>query len=47
MASGNLNSENLSGPQKAAIFLLTMGEEYTMKFFKGLDEAGIKIRRIK
>lgn len=42
MASGNPNTENLSGPQKAAIFLLTMGEEYTMKFFKGLDEASIK-----
>jgi len=42
MASDNLNPENLSGPQKAAIFLLTMGEEYTMKFFKGLDEASIK-----
>ncbi len=42
MASGNLNPEKLSGPQKAAIFLLTMGEEYTMKFFKRLDEDSIK-----
>ena len=42
MASGDLKPEKLSGPQKAAIFLLTMGEEYTMKFFKGLDEASIK-----
>lgn len=42
MATGKLNSETLNGPQKAAIFLLTMGEEYTMKFFKGLGEANIK-----
>ena len=42
MATGKPNSERLSGPQKAAIFLLTMGEEYTMKFFKGLGESSIK-----
>ncbi len=42
MASENLSPDSLSGPQKAAIFLLSMGEEYTMKFFKGLDEASIK-----
>jgi flagellar motor switch protein FliG len=42
MASSDLNPEKLNGPQKAAIFLLAMGEEYTMDFFKGLDEASIK-----
>lgn len=36
------NSGTLTGPQKAAIFLLTMGEEFTSSFFKNLDEASIK-----
>jgi len=42
MAELTLNPDKLSGPQKAAIFLLSMGEEYTMNFFKGLDEASMK-----
>lgn len=42
MADTKLNPEQLNGPQKAAIFLLTMGEEYTMAFFKGLGETSIK-----
>jgi len=42
MAESTLNPDKLSGPQKAAIFLLSMGEEYTMNFFKGLDEASMK-----
>jgi len=42
MASTNLDSEKLTGPQKAAIFLLAMGEEYTTSFFKELDEKSIQ-----
>ena len=37
-----LNPEKLTGPQKAAIFFLTMGEEFTSSFFKALDEQSIK-----
>ncbi len=37
-----LNPENLTGPQKAAIFFLYMGEEFTSSFFKDLDENSIK-----
>jgi flagellar motor switch protein FliG len=32
----------LKGPQKAAIFLLAMGEEFASSFFKKLDEPSIK-----
>lgn len=42
MAGDNLNPEKLSGPQKAAIFLLAMGEEFTTSFFKELDAKSIK-----
>ena len=35
-------SEDLSGPQKAAIFLLTMGEEFTADIFRQLDDQEIK-----
>ena len=42
MASTNLDSEKLTGPQKAAIFLLAMGEEFTTSFFKELDEKSIQ-----
>ncbi|MDR3203688.1 MAG: flagellar motor switch protein FliG [Deltaproteobacteria bacterium] len=35
-------SVELSGPQKAAIFLLTMGEEFTTEVFKELDDIEIK-----
>ena len=36
------SSDNLTGPEKAAIFLLTMGEEFTAEVFKRLDEDEIK-----
>jgi len=42
MAGNELHHEDLTGPQKAAIFLLAMGEEFTSSFFKELDEKGIK-----
>jgi flagellar motor switch protein FliG len=42
MADLKLNADKLTGPQKAAIFLLTMGEEYTSTFFKNIDEKDIK-----
>jgi flagellar motor switch protein FliG len=42
MAIEKLDSENLTGPQKAAIFLLAMGEEFAESFFKELDERSIK-----
>lgn len=42
MEANKLNHKRLSGPQKAAIFFLTMGEEYTTSFFKELDENSIK-----
>jgi flagellar motor switch protein FliG len=41
MAAEKLDLNNLSGPQKAAIFLLTMGEEFTESFFKTLDQKSI------
>ena len=42
MTTKKLNPEKLTGPQKAAIFLLTMGEEFSTGFFKELDEKSIK-----
>jgi flagellar motor switch protein FliG len=36
------SSSNLSGPEKAAIFLLTLGEEFTAQVFQRLDEDEIK-----
>lgn len=42
MAVEKLNFDNLTGPQKAAIFLLAMGEEFTESFFRDLDEKSIK-----
>jgi flagellar motor switch protein FliG len=42
METKKLDSEKLTGPQKAAIFFLTMGEEFTAKCFKELDEKSIK-----
>lgn len=42
MATGNITSENITGVQKAAIMLLTMGEEFTASFFQNLDEGTIK-----
>lgn len=37
-----LSADKLSGPQKAAILFLTMGEEYSTALFKELDESSIK-----
>jgi len=37
-----LSADKLSGPQKAAILFLTMGEEYSTALFKNLDEGSIK-----
>jgi flagellar motor switch protein FliG len=42
MANIKLSTDKLTGPQKAAIFLLTMGEEFTTTFFKNIDEKNIK-----
>lgn len=35
-------TKKLTGPRKAAIFLLAMGEEFTTSFFQGLDEKSIQ-----
>ena len=37
-----LDPEKLTGPQKAAILFLTMGQEFTTSFFQKLDEKSIK-----
>jgi flagellar motor switch protein FliG len=37
-----VRGEDISGPEKAAIFLLFMGEEFTAEIFKKLDEQEIK-----
>lgn len=37
-----LSADKLTGPQKAAIFFLTMGEDFTTSFFKKMDEKSIK-----
>jgi flagellar motor switch protein FliG len=37
-----LDPENLTGPQKAAVLLLTMGKEFTTAFFKELDQKSIQ-----
>ena len=37
-----LSVDKLSGPQKAAILFLAMGEDFSASFFKELDEASIK-----
>ena len=42
MAIDGIHPENLTGPQKAAVFLLAMGEEFTSVFFKELDDKSIK-----
>ena len=34
--------EGLTGPEKAAIFLLTLGEEFTTEIFKELEDIEIK-----
>ena len=42
MAEKRLDSKNITGSEKAAIFLLTMGEEYSSEIFKRLSEDEIK-----
>ncbi len=42
MPAYKIDPENLTGPQKAAIFLLTMGEEFTAEVYKYLTEEEIK-----
>lgn len=42
MARDEKKSEALTGPEKAAIFLLTLGEEFTTEIFKELDDLEIK-----
>ncbi|BAU22597.1 flagellar motor switch protein FliG [Caldimicrobium thiodismutans] len=37
-----LDPEKLTGPQKAAIFLMLMGEDFTSQVYKNLDEEDIK-----
>ena len=37
-----IDPEKLTGPQKAAIFLMVMGEEFTSEVYKYLDEEDIK-----
>ncbi|RUM87161.1 MAG: flagellar motor switch protein FliG [Thermodesulfatator sp.] len=37
-----IDPEKLTGPQKAAIFLIVMGEEFTSEVYKYLDEEDIK-----
>jgi len=37
-----LNADKLTGFQKTAIFLLTMGEDFTSEFFKKIDQKYIK-----
>ena len=40
--SKEIDPNNLTGPQKAAIFLLVMGEDFTKSVFKKLDEESIQ-----
>lgn len=42
MAKDELKLKDVKGAQKAAIFLLSMGEDYTANVFKTLDEISIK-----
>ena len=37
------SSSNLTGPEKAAIFMLTLGEEFSSQVFKRLEEDEIKV----
>ncbi|MFO7760986.1 MAG: flagellar motor switch protein FliG [Desulfobia sp.] len=44
MARSKKESEgNLTGPEKAAVFLLTLGDDFTAQVFKRLEEEEIKI----
>jgi len=37
------SADNLSGPEKAAIFLLTLGEDFASEVFSRLEEDDIKL----
>jgi flagellar motor switch protein FliG len=41
--SKDASGTSLTGPEKAAVFLLTLGEEFTTQVFKRLDEDEIKM----
>lgn len=43
MARDALDSKKLTGPQKAAVLLLLMGEKFTSEIFKKMDEDEIRI----
>jgi len=43
MARDALDPKKLTGPQKAAVLLLLMGEEFTSEIFKKMDEEEIRI----
>ncbi|MFZ2040652.1 MAG: flagellar motor switch protein FliG, partial [Desulfobacterales bacterium] len=42
MIKSKLDPQNLTGPQKAAVFLLTMGEKFASAVFKKMTENEIK-----
>ena len=42
MRDNMLTPDKLTGPQKAAVLFLTMGEQFATSFFKDLDEKSIK-----
>ncbi len=42
MAKKEASADNLTGSEKAAIFLLTLGEDFSSQVFKRLEEAEIK-----
>jgi flagellar motor switch protein FliG len=42
MIKSTLDPQNLTGPQKAAVFLLTMGEEFTSAVFRKMTENEIR-----
>ena len=42
MADKRIDPKNMTGPQKAAVFLLTLGEEFSSQVFKRLSEDEIK-----
>jgi flagellar motor switch protein FliG len=39
----DVSVDNLTGPEKAAVFLLTLGEDFTSKVFQRLDEGELKV----
>lgn len=39
----DVSADNLTGPEKAAVFLLTLGEDFTSKVFQRLEEEELKV----